>query len=1689
MQNYGGNYSQYPQNNQAFRMQGTPNNMNPNSNYNSQMYGMPMNPLQTPMQPYGFQHPQQQNYTFHFDYGNAPGNMNMAPYGQAIPQYGNQPYNMMADQQNSQPKSDKNSEYFNNLDPFSSNPKSKPQTIQQPKVEPSKPQIQIIDNVQPKKPDLAALRSEFGSFSNNTPQQYNQPSSQYGFGISNYGNQQNSVPPQVNGFTFTNNQGSNPTSPPMPGFNFTNGATSNTSQPSFPANPNNNNQNEFFSFTQRSTNQNQSNFQQQTKPAGNVRDLFSSQEPEQIISPVVQSPQQSSNPTQLQSTPFIQQQNSFIPTQQQNSFAHTQNVQQQPVQNRNDDIFSQFNPLAGSTPSKAPASEPLDSFLDFQQPNISTNQSKETANSTPFTMPTTEQQGSSNQQTTFPQQTGSNPTTPNLFSQQTGSNPFASASNEVNDIFSSAPAMPIPSNNNKNTNPFITNQPDSINPFINQQVNASIPNEPQPIPQETHRQPEQQGSGGASVFGQAFREAIGDSQPAPQKEEEENASNNSDIDFKNIFNKGQNFFQNQQQANQADGFSFTQSFGDNATTNQSSFTGFNDNAQESSFGGLTTNANPFTNDKQQQGQFGDTTNPFTNNISNNQTTTFGGSSFNGFGDNQQQQGFGISAKQNENQQPIESCEQNSSFTPFGVNNFQPTNSTFIIDENTMNNQPMGVGVAPFQPPTNIPYFVEEEKKREIEQARKNDSMYVFDPFNANCNLSELEKKDKEEIERIRKLKEQKKEKEERERKERERKATVKASVADIRNLFGSLSEDENKPAETKQQDEPSKQSNQEVENPFASNSEAPNLFSNNNEPANPFAPKAETTTIPFANDQKGPNLFAADSDSTFTLESQKSDNKSDSQIQLNVGFGEVPDTSHLFASEPNATITSFGSSPQSNPFGDASGFSHYDQFGGMFGQKDPSTFHNVFASSDSSNPGNFNDFFPNQIDPKSREPVNVQEVSERKDKEIFAFSPYKPDSPQIEAEQNGIKEEPKVSDTDDLFGSGSPFESFGQQSSSASPEQTSKLSTDDLFDFTTPTQELSIEEKEKDTTPSINEEKPTQPKKEPFNPFASSNPQFNPFADGSFGQKFEKTTTPPPETQPIQAKETSNKPLHSFGSSETKPRIPKTPLTLPTRPPERPPPRVLPSKQPPPSHSEPEKRPAASKSKGKDIFDDIPDDASQIDTSLPEKPPPFEMPIADTSSNPFAASFGGGGNPFTQSSSVNPFTSSAPSNPFASATPSQPSYPFATNNPTPPSNPFATNLSSDKLDSTSNLNENEQRSESANPFSAGKSNSIPVLENAKAVDNPFASSSNQTSNVVTDDDATTSQEIPQNTLFDFQFGQTSSSPAQTQVAIDDFFAETQTEEIPASKQEEQKKEDDKKVDDTGEVSGFTFSSTTGDSDSKTFSNGFNPFGGNFSNPFASPSSNNESSFSPFGNSSQETQQQKPNAKETQEIEQPKENPKVQAKTDDDLNLLDFTAETQTIIPTSAQAENDLFPLQKTFSTSLSTSNFLEMKQKKDTNAGSNAALSSDGGASSKKPKHQSPNSMLTINYATAGFNQMSTMSQEQPFTESSNDEEFGIPAMTEQTAMSKILKKFIKPSENDFYGQFEKDAHPIMPFPKFDQTQAAQILADFVKKEFGITPTFVTATQKQPSEIDMSSIFNMPAAAEPTDNDDFLFMV
>ena len=100
-----------------------------------------------------------------------------------------------------------------------------------------------------------------------------------------------------------------------------------------------------------------------------------------------------------------------------------------------------------------------------------------------------------------------------------------------------------------------------------------------------------------------------------------------------------------------------------------------------------------------------------------------------------------------------------------------------------------------------------------------------------------------------------------------------------------------------------------------------------------------------------------------------------------------------------------------------------------------------------------------------------------------------------------------------------------------------------------------------------------------------------------------------------------------------------------------------------------------------------------------------------------------------------------------------------------------------------------------------------------------------------------------------------------------------------------------------------------------------------------------------------------------------------------------------------------------------------------------------------------------------------------------------LKVMSDDNQMSKILKKFIKPPENDFYGSFEKDPHPIRIFPKFDDTKAAKVLADFVSNQFGITASFASTSKKQKEEIDMNSIFNAPAASEPNDDDDFLLII
>ena len=94
------------------------------------------------------------------------------------------------------------------------------------------------------------------------------------------------------------------------------------------------------------------------------------------------------------------------------------------------------------------------------------------------------------------------------------------------------------------------------------------------------------------------------------------------------------------------------------------------------------------------------------------------------------------------------------------------------------------------------------------------------------------------------------------------------------------------------------------------------------------------------------------------------------------------------------------------------------------------------------------------------------------------------------------------------------------------------------------------------------------------------------------------------------------------------------------------------------------------------------------------------------------------------------------------------------------------------------------------------------------------------------------------------------------------------------------------------------------------------------------------------------------------------------------------------------------------------------------------------------------------------------------------------------THICNILKDYIQPLENNSdYSQFE--CQPKLPyyFPKFEQTKAAEILANFVNKQFGITPTFAPTTQKQNIEVDISSFFSAQSTTEPADNDDFLLSI
>ncbi|KAK8894151.1 hypothetical protein M9Y10_022584 [Tritrichomonas musculus] len=1643
MQNYGGYYSQYPQGqNQMYQTPGPQSNAaqsnmrnlfgGSNVTNNQANYGGPQMP-QAPQQ-YGYQQPQmpQQNFVFHFDYNNGPPNMNMGPYSPANPpQYGNTPYGAPPMQQK---KEDKNDELFNSFDPFNPKPRkqSKPPpqpqqntTPQQPHP-PAQPQIQLIEDTAPKKQDLNAFRSAFASLAAPPPQQ--QPVQQQPQQQFGYGGQPG---PMYTGPTMQA-----PPAPQIEGFNFVSGSQS-TQSPQI----------EGFNFG--SPQQPQSSpFTNQTSPPQNsfANQSFAQQQNTSFTNPPA--PQQSSQPI----SPAISS-----PSQSQSS------------KNAADDPFSNFNPVS-SQPQKLSGLESASNNTDASQfgntDAFSFNQSQPGSNSgiQSFNQP----------------QTGSNGGIQSFNQPQTGSNSgmfsFSQPQSGSSDAFLSFNHSPP-----KSTSGFQTTQPQTgsgsgFAPFIQPQPQAgstggiplSAVDDLFGTPSTSKLQPQQDTKTTTPSAENPFlNNQIADFSNTNQ--DQSSTINN------NIFNSTPNTFSQQQPPQQgSNGGIVLNSFESSQNQQQSSTTrtgasAFGDSFRQAIVETIPPSSQPAppqpaTTDSPKENEIGDFKNIF------NQGHSFFEKQEEQYRSQQQKQtipeGFTFSSQtpNTDSEAPNFSnfvfnsgSTQNaqfgeSSFANFGANESQKSSAT--PNANQSNQEPSPAPFTPFgvsdlQPMANSTFVIsgsgdsigsqptvvsaDPVDESKIPYFAEEEKKMEFETRIKNDSMSVFDpfnpnpqQKQQQQPSQQEKVQNQPKIQE-----EPKLTPTINASVDAIRNMFGGPSDEQNEEKE-KEEVKTEVKPEETTNSPFTFPKQNEN---NSNEPS------------------QGGFLGGFSSGFGADDKNDNSQNKLGSDIQLNAGLGDNNNNNNeenLFAANGSSDFqASFGRSPEGNPFG-FGGFGFDNSFG------KGNVFQNIFEKGDMNQPATFGDFFPHH----NSEPLNAPIQIENKEKEISS-------QPSNEEKQPPKSTTP-FAPAFDLMDITSPSQNQSpegkQQQESEKPKEQHKQQE---VDFDNPFINQNSMTMFGQTSSTTAAETTTQKASEPFNPFGATT-----------------TTTNTNNNLNLTLETQSTFSLSESSAETTKDSIPQIEN------------QIQPNKD------------VSNKKQGKgdNIFDEIPNDISEIDKSLPEKPPPFVMPtIGDSSSNPFTNVLDG-----NSSATSNPFTSNNgnKANPFILNTESSQTA-TSQNNQGDESNPFSSQIKSTPS------NDNKDMKDESNPF---------TLENNKN------QSGNDNKNKNDFDD-----------LLGFGFSSTPTSYKNDEKKDNnDFFGgsfnnafSTQTEKTAETETKEEPKAEKKESQTNADTSDFTFTSgttTTTTTDSKEanpFSNGFNPFGGDF-NPFgaattttttATNDNDNQSggfTFTPtFGKeegkgNEKEGETNKDAEKEGKTEEEGTEKPielstpntnaeSTEKKEDDDdrLNIVDTldddlfdmnSVEKYEPKKISNTKNSDLFGDIHTFPVSNSTSDFLSLKQKKKgKNAADTLTQQSDGGASILAiPSHTQSTTVPIISIIDSYANSP----QELQFSVSDDIEDPSVlEIMSNEGSVGKILKKYVKPPENDFYGCYEKDPHPIKIFPKFENTDAAKVLGDFVLKNFGITATFASTSRKQQEEIDVNSIFNVPAASEPNEDDDFLFMI
>ncbi|OHS94787.1 hypothetical protein TRFO_39047 [Tritrichomonas foetus] len=1501
----------------------------------------------------------------------------------------------------------------------------------------------------------------------------------------------------------------------------------------------------------------------------NMRALFSSEEPEPMITPVLQPQQQQQNQIQQQQFNFGNDQFSgsnqtFQSNSIQNDFTFTSSTNpansvnsnlssglnnasfgqsQKTVTESNDDPFSSFNPIASAKPKD---SEPIKQFDTNSMLTPSTNNNTNLNNET---------NNVNNEQFTFTSSTNTlnndNPFTNNNFgfnnnnstnvnnienninnanpfestfkTTQSGSNGGIPSLNNVNDLFGGSPQNQPPAA--KSANPFMPptdlfgassqNQENKFNPFAQQQGStggspfSSIApnNDPNPFTIQSSQNenpfmgssiPQQQGSNGAPATPTSIDDGISFIQPTQSQQQGSIDSNpfsqqtSSKSSFADAFRQAVSESDPQPQFETQPTLPQTTegqqaSFGNTSMFGQSAF------GQQPSFGKQTEDPSTggFTFAKTDENQ----------NI-NFQGFTFSGSQQ----QTQQPPNFGFDQQ---TEKPTENAENSQSqpFNPFGMTELRPmSNLTFVIDENMQNldqNQQSGVVPEPESAiqtnPSNIPYFVEEERKKAIEERIKNDNMSAFDPFNPNPQPQKQQPQQQPEV--IQQFNQPKQHVE-------PIQASIKASVTDIRNMFGG-------PEDESEQNQPDK----------------PDSSSVNSQPEispNPF----QNTQIDQNNEQQG--SFDGNSGSPFGDNSSPFGLSPELQNPISASLEPPKDTqdmSNLFApppkeiSNPFATdgeVTTFGSSPQANPFGGS-----FSTFGSTINQLSNEGFANAFSGVE--NPGKaatFADFFPtaaqqpqtpsqpeqNPFMNSLQQPTPQQQEQQEQTTNAFPQTQQQQSTqPPNVVKADSAQNQQKVDD-DNPFGPGSSFSMFGtvqQTKEEPKPAENTKPSTTsfdidnpfapsnensirmfnqeneskpeapvnpiaapssapatpdlDLFDFSMPQTSQNIPASNSGISPSnigldlfsSNETKPVEPKKESFNPFASgqSNP-FNPFAAPPGTSDPFKSSTMASQSQP-QTSEIKD-PFSASHSVEenTEPDF--------CKPQQQTQAQRKPQNQPQPASTRPPERHNGKK----DVFDDFPSNPDEIDNTLPEKPPPFILPtIEDNGDNPFAV----GGQPLN-------------SNPFAPSSSSSNSNPFATS-PSPNSNPFASSFPA-QSDTTNNITPANESNPFANSFASENNEVKNVDENSQKkvdIDNPFADFGGAFGGSSTKPATEANTENPFGDLSN-AFGQQTEKKPNEETQKTDLFSDirnsfTQQNEIKEEKEPQNQSQNESNQETVGNpFSGFTFGQTNSSNEqSQTVINnsGFNPFG------MVNPEQNQKASKTEPAASSETTddQQQQPNQKEEQNIP----------------DLFDVSSEPQKIESNSQQSST---PSNTSTDTIGNVTNDDIFGFSLNTTITKNSPVSSshsDFYNFTTEPISSSPTAPMTSKSTDktfptlqiGGFNPFGMQNNTTSNIIESSEEEPTI----EDSPMTNILKSFVKPIENGSYYSYERDPQQVLPFPKFEQTQAAEILANFVKTQFGITPTFASTYQKQQNETDVSSFFSATTVVEPDDNDDFLLMI